>query len=130
MSIKTAIDKLTGKSSKNIEDAISKIDLGGSGGDNYLIATITGSAGNYTSTHSYSELIEALAAGKQVYIKTSWPYFATLAVAHVDESGHFVTNADPGDNLTFGRTYIEDGSVFFIWVCYTPDGNVYCSLES
>ena len=29
MSIKSAIDKLTGKSSKNIEDAISKIELGG-----------------------------------------------------------------------------------------------------
>ena len=42
MSIKSAIDKLTGKSSKNIEDAISKMELGGGSGGLPVIWEVKG----------------------------------------------------------------------------------------
>ena len=75
MSIKTAIDKLTGKSSKNIEDAISKLDIGG--GDffvvNVSVSATPGQSGGYVTTadKSYADILQAVNSNKNVFVITT-----------------------------------------------------------
>ncbi len=77
MSIKTAIDRLTGKSSKNIEDAISKIELGGGSGSGDGIFKVTftvtsrdedsGVITDVASDKTYSDIADAFQSGKLIF---------------------------------------------------------------
>ena len=105
MSIKSAIDKLTGKSSKNIEDAISKIELGGKPAPKVTtlfdqILTFAISEGNMT------------AAYVAPFDPTSWG-------SHLNDDITFAV-----DNKEYTKVSIETGETIMVSVSDDNDNQI------
>ncbi len=107
MSIKSAIDKLTGKSSKNIEDAISKIELGGKP------APKTTTLFDQTLTFAISEDFSNMNAA---YVA---PFDPTPWGSHVNDDISFIV-----DNKEYTKVTIETGEGIIVTVADDSDNSV------